>query len=59
MNEMKPVLQEISFDGIHFWLRDMKVGAIRKTLKFQSPIPKEIMQSEKLRCLGKIIGETV
>lgn len=56
MNEMKPILQEISFDGINFWMRDIKIGKIKKDLRFVSAIPKETMQEEKFRCIGKIIG---
>lgn len=52
---MKDICKEISFDGIKFWYRDIPIGKPSQDL--DSNTPKELMQKEKLECLGKITGD--
>jgi len=53
---MKSLKKEINFDGSKFWFRDLPIGEIEDKYKFESPIPKQVLDAKKDKILGEIIG---
>ena len=52
----KTIAKDVVFDGVNFYLCDKPIGKIRPSLRFKTPIDKEILDREKCNCLGKIMN---
>jgi len=51
-----PLLNEITFDGIRFWFRDIVLGKISSQYQFNPPIPKNVMQEYKHKFIDEIMN---
>lgn len=51
-----PLMNEISFDGIKFWLRDEPLGQICEEHQCSSPVPKEIIDRHKKLFIDEIVN---
>lgn len=53
--DKRQIRKDISFDGFKFWYKDEPIGKIREELQLRCPIPKDVMDAEKMRLADNIM----